>query len=89
MMGAGVTLLKDNHEVDSGGRALPGRTEPNPPTIADGAWIGDRAIVLPGRSIGEYAIVGAGAVVTRDVPAYAVVGGNPAQVIRIQGKGER
>ncbi|HEV7871853.1 MAG TPA: acyltransferase, partial [Modestobacter sp.] len=37
--------------------------------------------VLPGRTIGRGSIVGAGSVVTRDVPAYSVVGGNPAQVV--------
>lgn len=47
-----------------------------------GASIGANATLLPGITIGEYAMVGAGAVVTRDVPAYAVVVGNPARVIR-------
>ena len=50
--------------------------------IGNDAWIGSRAIVLDGVSIGDGAIVGAGAVVTKDVPAYAVVGGVPARVIR-------
>ena len=45
-------------------------------------WIGRSAIILPGVSIGDGAVVGAGAVVTKDVPAYAVVVGNPARVIR-------
>jgi carbonic anhydrase/acetyltransferase-like protein (isoleucine patch superfamily) len=45
-------------------------------------WIGHGAIVLPGRSIGDGAVVAAGAVVTKDVPPYAIVGGNPARVIR-------
>ena len=46
------------------------------------AWIGAGAIILPGVTIGEYSIVGAGSVVTKDVPAYTVVGGNPARIIR-------
>jgi carbonic anhydrase/acetyltransferase-like protein (isoleucine patch superfamily) len=45
-------------------------------------WIGHGAIVLAGRSIGTGAVVGAGSVVTRDVPDYAIVAGNPARVIR-------
>jgi UDP-2-acetamido-3-amino-2,3-dideoxy-glucuronate N-acetyltransferase len=45
-----------------------------------GASIGARAVVLPGVTIGEYAMVGAGAVVTRDVPAYGLVYGNPARL---------
>ncbi|MNH31436.1 dTDP-3-amino-3,6-dideoxy-alpha-D-galactopyranose 3-N-acetyltransferase [compost metagenome] len=52
-------------------------------TISKGASVGANATILPGVLIGEYAMVGAGAVVTRDVPPYAVVVGNPARVIRM------
>ncbi len=52
-----------------------------PVVIGDRAWIGYRAIVLPDVSIGEGAVVGAGSVVSRDVPPYAIVAGNPARVI--------
>jgi hypothetical protein len=45
-------------------------------------WIGHGAIVLPGRRIGTGAVIGAGAVVTRDVPPYAIAVGNPARVLR-------
>lgn len=51
-------------------------------TIGHDVWIGHGAIVLPGRSIGTGAVVAAGAVVTKDVPDYAIVGGNPARLIR-------
>lgn len=47
-----------------------------------GAWLGAGAIVLPGVTIGEYSIVGAGSVVTKDVEPYTIVAGNPAKVIR-------
>ena len=50
--------------------------------IGNKAWIGFNAIILKGVSIGEGAIVGAGSVVTRDVPAFTVVAGNPARPIR-------
>jgi acetyltransferase-like isoleucine patch superfamily enzyme len=50
--------------------------------IGNDVWIGARAIILDGVSIGNGAIVGAGAVVTKDVPAYTVVGGVPAKVLR-------
>ena len=50
--------------------------------IEDGAWIGEGAVVMPGVCIGRAAIIGANAVVTRDVPAGAVVGGIPARVIK-------
>lgn len=51
-------------------------------TIGHDVWIGRAAIVLPGRSIGNGAVVGAGAVVTRDVAPYTIVAGNPARPIR-------
>jgi phosphonate metabolism protein (transferase hexapeptide repeat family) len=51
-------------------------------TIGDDVWIGHGAIVLPGRSIGTGAAIGAGSVVTKDVPDYAIVAGNPARIIR-------
>jgi phosphonate metabolism protein (transferase hexapeptide repeat family) len=51
-------------------------------TIGHDVWIGHGAIILPGRSIGTGAVVAAGAIVTKDVPAYAIVAGNPARVIR-------
>lgn len=53
-----------------------------PVVIEDGVWIGEGACVLPGVRIGRHAIVGANAVVTRDVPAYTIVGGVPARPIR-------
>lgn len=50
--------------------------------IGHDVWIGHGAIVLPGRRIGNGAVVGAGAVATKDIPAYAVAVGNPARIIR-------
>jgi phosphonate metabolism protein (transferase hexapeptide repeat family) len=50
--------------------------------IGHDVWIGHGAIVLPGRNIGTGAVIAAGAIVTRDVPAYTIVGGNPARVIK-------
>lgn len=50
--------------------------------IGHDVWIGHGAIILPGRNVGTGAVVAAGAVVTKDVPAYTIVAGNPARVIR-------
>ena len=50
--------------------------------IGDNVWIGDKATILPGVKIGEGAVVAANAVVTKDVPAYSMVAGNPAKVIK-------
>ncbi len=52
-----------------------------PVVIEDYAWISCRAVILPGVTIGKGAVVAAGAVVTRDVPPYTIVGGTPAKVI--------
>lgn len=54
----------------------------HPVTIGHDVWIGHGAIILPGRSVGNGAIVAAGTLVTKDVPAYAIVVGNPARVLR-------
>lgn len=60
-----------------------------PVTIANDAWVGANACVLRGVSIGEGAVVAAGSVVTKDVPPYTIVAGNPARVIRGLGPDER
>ncbi|HEY8384270.1 MAG TPA: CatB-related O-acetyltransferase [Microvirga sp.] len=51
-------------------------------TIGNDVWVGSGAIILSGVTIGDGAVIGAQAVVTKDVPPYAIVGGNPARVIR-------
>ncbi|HOO70515.1 MAG TPA: acyltransferase [Spirochaetota bacterium] len=60
--------------------SCPGKTAPI--VLKRGAWIGDSAIVCKGVTIGENSIVGAGAVVTKDVPANVVVAGNPARIVK-------
>jgi acetyltransferase-like isoleucine patch superfamily enzyme len=60
--------------------AAPGSTRPI--VLADNVWIGDSAIVCKGVTIGENSVVGAGAVVTRDVPPNTVVAGNPARPVK-------
>ena len=50
-------------------------------TVGDDVWIGAMATVLPGVTIGTGAVIGGGAVVTRDVPPYAIAVGNPARVV--------
>jgi maltose O-acetyltransferase len=80
-IGPNVQLLTPTHPLDPDLRRA--RWEAAEP-IAIGAnvWLGGGAIVLPGVTIGADAVVGAGAVVTRDVPARAVMVGNPARVLR-------
>jgi acetyltransferase-like isoleucine patch superfamily enzyme len=52
--------------------------------VGDNVWIGGRAILLPGVTIGEGAIVGAGSVVSKDIPAWTIAAGNPARVIKLR-----
>jgi acetyltransferase-like isoleucine patch superfamily enzyme len=55
---------------------------PRPVVIGAGSWIGHGAIVLPGATIGEHVVIGAGSVVTGEIPSHSVAVGNPARVIR-------
>jgi acetyltransferase-like isoleucine patch superfamily enzyme len=68
---------------------LQGEVEYDPVTVEDDVWLGQRAIVMPGVKIGRGAIVGAGAVVTKDVPPYAVVGGVPAKLIKYRSSSKK
>ena len=59
--------------------------DPMTPTIGNDVWLGHHAIILPGASkIGDGAVIGAGAVVNRDVPPYAVIVGNPGRVVKFR-----
>lgn len=64
-----------------------GFEKPTPIHIGDDVWIGARVIILPGVNIGSHCIIGAGSVVTKDVPDYAIVGGVPAKIIRMRTEG--
>lgn len=72
-----VSLITSTHRAND---PLFG-VEDRPIMIEDYAWIGSRATILPGVTVGRGAVVAAGAVVTRDVSAYAIVGGVPARMI--------
>ena len=74
-----VSLLSEGHPVDPSERHS---LIPGPIHIRKNAWIGAGAIILPGVTIGENAVVAAGAVVSKDVPANTVVGGTPAKHLK-------
>lgn len=85
MMGPDVVILTGSHgfkSIDIPMRKQKGNI--NGVKIGDDVWIGQRVIILPGIVIGNGAILGAGSVVTKDIPDYAIVGGNPAKVIRFR-----
>jgi maltose O-acetyltransferase len=90
MIAPNVSLFSINHALDPELRKTyinqQGEREvidyPAPITIGDDVWIGGHAVILAGVTVGNGSVIAAGAVVTKDVPAGALVGGNPAKVIR-------
>ena len=84
LIGPNVMIYSQTHDLD-GDPALPLALRADvrrPVHIAQGAWLGANATILPGVTVGEYAVVAAGAVVSRDVPARTVVAGVPAAALR-------
>jgi acetyltransferase-like isoleucine patch superfamily enzyme len=79
LIGPKVNLVTENHPLDPADRRA---LICKPIVIKRNAWIGAAATILPGVTIGENSVVAAGAVVSKDVPAYMVVGGIPATFIR-------
>ena len=80
-LGPHVQLLTATHPLEAQPRREKWESA-QPITIADNAWLGGGVIVCPGVTIGENTVVGAGAVVTRDLPANVLAVGNPARVVR-------
>lgn len=88
MFGPDVTLITGNHRIDVVGKYMTEvgnvdkRSEDDMPIVFNGDnWIGARAIILKGVKIGVGSVIAAGAVVTKDVPSYSIVGGSPAKII--------
>ena len=83
MMGPDCVIYTRNHRFDR--LDIPMREQGygpvEPVEIGDDCWIGGRVTILPGVHVGNGAVIAAGAVVTKDVPPYAVVGGVPARII--------
>lgn len=64
------------------------KTIARPVTIKDGVWIGGGSVILPGVTIGENSVIGAGSVVVKDIPADSIAVGNPCRVIKTIGKND-
>lgn len=86
IMGPDVVFIANNHDFSNPGTSMKYRGYMPAPviTVGDNTWIGTRVIILPGRQIGKDCIIGAGAVVTRNVPDNAIAAGNPAKIIRFR-----
>jgi maltose O-acetyltransferase len=84
--GHAVQILTGGHDYTKRGEARQRAITARPVTIGDGAWICSGALLCPGVTIGAHAVVGPGAVVMRNVPRGAIVGGNPARIIRRLGR---
>lgn len=84
LIGPGVHFYVANHEFNN--RELPiyyqGHMEEKTIRVRKGSWIGANAIILPGVTIGKNAVAAGGAIVTKDVEPFTVVGGNPAKKIK-------
>ncbi len=82
-IGDDVALANEVYVMDSNSHGVEGRPHVEAPVrIGNGTWVGARAMILPGVTIGKRVVVAAGSVVTRDVPDDVLVAGNPARVVR-------
>ena len=81
MLAPGVHIYTATHPLDAEERNS-GVEFGKPVNIGNNVWIGGRAVINPGVTIGDNVVVASGAVVTKDVPANVVVGGNPAKIIK-------
>jgi maltose O-acetyltransferase len=86
MMGEEVLMITQNHKFDRIDIPMDqqGHKEEQPITIGNDVWIGTRAIILPGVTIGNGVIIGAGCVVTKPVPDYAIIVGNPGKIVKFR-----
>ncbi|MCE5340420.1 MAG: acyltransferase [Planctomycetaceae bacterium] len=83
MMGPDVVILTRNHDFSDTSKPMRGQGGiTKPVNICDDVWIGTRAIILPGVTIGQGSVVGAGAVVTKEIPEFSIIGGCPAKIIK-------
>lgn len=86
MMGPEVIIYTSGHRHDRTDIPMrdQGSSKVEPVTIGNDVWIGRRAMIMPGVTVGDGVIIGAGAVVTKDIPDYCIVGGVPAKVLKMR-----
>lgn len=89
-IGTGVTMVSDNHDMRtpniqvtlSLSLGIEDPRIPDPISVRNSVWIGDHVILLPGVTVEDGAVIGAGSIVTKDIPAFGIAVGAPARVIR-------
>ena len=81
MFGPNVQIYTATHPIQSGERAS-GLEYAKPITIGEDVWVGGSAVICPGVTIGDRSVIGAGSVITKDIPADVFAAGNPCKVIR-------
>ncbi len=84
LIGSGVHFYVTNHRFDDKTKPIifQGHHDSKPIKVKTGSWIGANAVILPGVTIGQNAVIGAGSIVTKDIPDFSIAVGNPAKVIK-------
>lgn len=84
LIASNVLISSENHSInpESDIYYMDQELISKPVIIDDGCWIGEKVIILPGVHIGKKSVIGAGSVVTKDVPEYSIAVGNPAKIIK-------
>lgn len=87
LMGPGVKIFSRNHRYLAVDVPIAAQGEDfKPVRVGSDVWIGANVLIMPGVTIHDHAVIAGGAVVTKDVPEFAVVGGNPARVLKWRGQ---
>lgn len=86
MIGSNVLITDENHGTNPSNNYRNNLLETKPVVIGENTWIGDKVVILPGVEIGSHSIIGAGAVVTKSLPAYSICAGNPAKIVKTWNK---
>ena len=84
LIASDVCITSENHQTNPECEITYGK-QPlivKPIRIGDGCWIGEKVVILPGVSIGKKSVIGAGSIVTKDIPDYCIAVGNPAKIIK-------